>query len=397
MATRRRGAASLDDLKAKLGYTEPSADNPAVDGDAAAVDETAGDDDGDGDAASVGASGLGASRLGAPAGTGASTAARGSAAPPNDEDYSDAISEADAHQTYEYDPNAVDPSIKAPVGKPLVATLIAAAVALVIGVLIGGIGVANNTVRKLENASIADAQRMLDVVRPVSTTLTAIEADLAGIPAETTYSPQFEERLRAAYGDTRPQLDPTLIANAKTLMVRNERLGRQLVEYAIATSFLGSVVDRHLRATQVDAEEIQRLEAGIADTANYAVAIEFETLFNRFQAFMQDPAANPFQPIVAERVTYENLEMSVQGEGDSRREYYTVRTATGEALQVLIHDLVLLPRDQLLPPVSSENALDRYRNRAAQIKELSAQAVALQAALLTGLEDVANTPTYFTF
>lgn len=392
VATRRRGAANLDDLKAKLGYTEPT---PSDDADASADEatetaEAADSSDAAGEAPSQDAVTTAPAPMPAPVDPIAPAAVAAS------EDYSNVVSEVET-ETYEFDANAVDPSIKAPASKTLVATAIAAIVAALVGVAIGGIGVANNTVRQMENASIQDAQVINETIRPIASKLTGLDAQVSGMPADVQYHAAFDEALRAAYGEDRPVLDPGLVSGAKTLIVRNDQIGRQLVEYAVATSFLGSMVDRHLRSTAHDMEEIERLQAGLEDEANYGIAIEMETLLARFQAFVADPEASPFTPISAERVTYDSLEVQVQGEGDAQREFYNVTTATGEEIPVLIHDLVVLPREQLLPPVSNENALDRYKARAAQIKELISQASAMQATLLTQLEEIANKPTLFTF
>lgn len=380
MATRRRGAASLDDLKARLGYSEPNEAVPDSE-DATEVDAEATE----GVESEVPEAEAPAPEAAAPTGD------------LFDEDYSAAVAE-EAASDFTYDPNQVDETIKAPASKTLLATILAAAAALVLGVVIGVIGTTNNTVRSLENATTADAGAVLEAVRPVAAALNTLDGDLSAIPAETRYSPEFEDRLRTTYtGGELPVLDPGLVAAAKTLMVVNDSLGRQLVEYAVATNFLSSTVERHLRTTEVDAEEIAALQAGTEDTTNYGIAIEFETLLNRFQMFIQDAEANPFSPIAAERVTYENLDMIVQGEDDEQREFYAVTTATGDRINVLIHDLVLLPRDQLLPPISSGNALDRYRSRATQIKELAAEVTGMQADLLAQLEDLADNQVYFTF
>lgn len=394
VATRRRGAANLDDLKAKLGYTEPTAEpEPEAPAEAEAASE---------DAPAEAEADVAAQVAAAPA----PDHSAGYIDPPqtftppasvgDEDDYANAVSDVET-ATYDFDPNAVDPSIKPPASKNMMATLIAVVVAALVGLAIGGIGVANNTVRKMENTAIADAGRVRDAVQPISAQISTLDADLAGIPAEQGYQPTFEEQLRAAYGDRRPVLDPALVSNAKILITRNDRIGRQLVEYAVGTSFLGSVVDRHLRSTTADLEEINRLQEGLADEANYGIAFQLNTVLERFNAYLEDPAASPFQPISAERVTFQNLEMKTVGEGDNAADFYSVTTATGEEIDVLVHDLIVLPREHLLPPVSNENALDRYKARAAQIKELISQTAAMQAALLTELEEIANKPTLFTF
>ncbi len=403
MATRRRGAANLDDLKAKLGYSEPVATPNA---DEASGDAPAGTPASDAGATFPDAAPAPSQDFGAAPDHAAGyidepqtfvpPVAAAHAASVPDEDYSNAVSNLES-ETFEYDANAVDPTIKAPASKSLMATVIAVAAAALVGLAIGGIGVANNTVRQFQNLSIADAGRVRDVVQPISQELSALNADLAGIPAEQTYSPTFEERLRASYGESRPVLDPALVSNAKTLIVRNEQIGRQLVEYAVATSYLGSTVDRHLRSTIRDADEIASLQAGTQDELNYGIAFELNTVLGRYNDFLTDREANPFSPVSAERVTFSELEMVTEGEGDQANDFYSVTTATGEEIQVLVHDLIVLPREHLLPPVSNENALDRYKSRAAQIKELIEQASSMQTALLSELEEIANQSPLFTF
>lgn len=312
-----------------------------------------------------------------------------------DEDYSQAVAE---EETFNYDPHQTDKDIKPPASKTFMATLLACAATLILGLVVGVVGTANNTSRALENATTADAGTVLDAVRPVASRLGLLNADLSAMPAESTYVAGFEDRLRGEYtGQDLPVVDPALIASAKTLMVFNDVLGRQLIEYAVATSYLASTVERHLRSTSADTDEIGSLQAASADATNYGIAIEFETLLGRFQSFIENAEENPFTPIAAERVTYENLVMVIEGEGDEQREFYTVTTATGDTINVLIHDLVLMPTEQLLPPVSSENALDRYLARAGQIKELLTQVTAMQTELQSQLEDISDNQIYFTF
>ncbi|MCB9532174.1 MAG: hypothetical protein H6700_10445 [Myxococcales bacterium] len=388
MAT-RRGAANLDDLKARLGYAEPAAGEPsALDATPGAGSEDAADDD-----AAPAAAPTASAPTPAPAPQRAQPAAP---TPALEEDYSNAVSTADV-RAFEFDANAVDPTIKAPASGSLVATAIAAATALIIGLVAGIAGVTSNSARKLENAATDEATAMLDRVRPVAAMLTSLDADVASIPADTEFRADFQERLAAAYsGDVRA-LDAGYITNAATLMIRDESLGRHLVEYSISSQLLAAQVDRHLQACERDADEIQRLQAGLADSSNYGVAVELESQLNRFQAFAGDPDSNPFQPIGGERVTYDTLDMIIEGDGAARREYYQVTNAAGEPMRVLVHDLVLMQREQLLPPVSRENALDRYRARTALIKELLSNVTSQQAELVSDLEQVAQRPKYFTF
>ena len=170
-----------------------------------------------------------------------------------------------------------------------------------------------------------------------------------------------------------------------------------LVDYSLATNLLGELADRHLRSTERDLEEIIRVQQGEQDARNYAIAFELETQLANFQSFVQTPEAPPFRPIAAERVTYESLELVVEGEGEEQREYYQVTNSAGQPIRVLIHDILLLEAEQLLPPRSGETALDRYRARAAAIKESLLRIADLQASLLTELEAAAESQKYFTF
>jgi hypothetical protein len=61
-------------------------------------------------------------------------------------------------------------------------------------------------------------------------------------------------------------------------------------------------------------------------------------------------------------------------------------------MPVLIHDLVLLDREQLLPPATGETALQRYTARAANIQQTVDALVATQNDLITQLDERGAAP-----
>lgn len=426
MATRRRGGADLDDLKARLGYgNAPTKDDGAADPSDGATPSAEGAESGDSatagadasvaatpspeateapvtapeaaDLPSVASPAAPATKAAAPAALAAPAAPAAKSVPasadmPYGEDYANAVSQLESDSPIDFDANAVDPELKAP-NNTMAGVLIAAVIALLVGTAFGAVGSTSNQARKLSNAMTAEADIAAGVVRPKADQLMALNTRVADMDV-TTFQADFQTHLSEAYAAGELALSPVQLTSFATLMSFDEATSRDLLSYTVATNHLSSLATTHLALTVRDREEIERLMAGRSDTANYGVAIALERILASYQAFAEDPEANPFQPILAERVSYDTLSLRVEGEGDDQREFYDVRNSAGQAMPVLVHDLVLLERDQLLPPSSGETALDRYTARASQIQEVLSGIVSTQAQLLTRLEELGARPTH---
>lgn len=395
MATRRRGGADLDDLKARLGYGSSSADPPAPrDEDSASEELEAQDDPAAEEPEEPANAGSVLDELEAKA-RALHSSAPAPAAPAaramDEEDYSNAVSNVESEAGFSYDANATDPTLQAPGGKSLTGVVIAAVAALLLGVAFGAVGTTANYARSLDNQIIADATAARTAVQPRAERIRTLRASVGDLTIET-YSADFDAHLRTAMAEGEIGLPAAALSSISALMAYDDRLSGDLVNFVVQSNLLSQLIQRHLALTERDREEIDRLLAGAADPRSYGVAIDLNRSVAQFQAFVADPDANPFTPMRAERVSYESLEMVVQGEGEQQRELYAVTNAAGERMEVLIHDLVLLDREQMLPPASGETALQRYVARAANIQQTVDALVATQSDLITKLEERGAAP-----
>lgn len=410
VATRRRGGADLDDLKARLGLNAP---DPAP-----APTPTPDSDDGDGDAPTVVTAGPSESDAApapaAPAAPPAAPAAPPAApavapaapaasfAEPDDEpaldaaSFASAVSDAESATFDAIDPNAVEEGLKAPGSGAPVALILACVVSLVVGAGLGLAAASGNEVRKLVNAQTASAEQTAAALQPIADQLRSLNADLAGIMAENGYEADFETTLRATYGDTRPVVDSSELTSAGPLLAYDGTTSRLFVSYAISTQFLSELVATHLRKTERDLSEIQREIAAVEDTRGVGIAFSFDEMVGQFNAMFEDPELE-WQPLGGERVSFETLEVQTEGEGEEVVRFYAVESFAGEQIQVPVHDLVVLPRQQLLPEITTETPLARYRARAAQIKEVLSTVVEQQEDLMTRLGEVSSQEELFTF
>jgi hypothetical protein len=214
--------------------------------------------------------------------------------------------------------------------------------------------------------------------------------------AENGYEADFETTLRAVYGDSRPVIESAEVTAAGPLLAYDGQTSRLMVSYAISTQFLSELVSTHLRKTDRDMEEIQREIAAVEDTRGVGIAFSFDAMVGQFNALFDDPEL-VWEPLGGERVSFESLEVQTEGEDDETRRFYAVQSFTGEAIEVPVHDLVVLPREQLLPAITAETPVGRYRARASQIKEVLGRVVEQQEDLLTRLGEISGQDEMFTF
>ncbi|MFT4705203.1 MAG: hypothetical protein ACI81R_002911 [Bradymonadia bacterium] len=412
MATRRRGGADLDDLKAKLGVgptpAKPAPTPTADDALGAIADE-----------APVPENDLGDSSAPSPAPKRAaalspqhSSSLPGSQTPPlaspqpalakagpaaaagaaYGEDYSDSVSELETAPAITIDPNAYDPTIAAPGTRSLTGVLIVALIGIAVGLAFGVVGMGAKQANELQDAINSEALSAKAATEPVTLRITALHQAITDLDT-SRFNSDFEAQLRAAMAEGDITLSPATLSRFNTLVAYHEQVGNAMVDYSVATAVLSRQIQEHLALTERENDEIQRLMAGLEDDAKYGVAVDLQRMISNYQAYAEAPEANAYVPMAAERVTYDSLDMTVAGEGDERVETFAVSNSAGDTMNVFVHDLILLERDQLLPPAGRYNAIDRYRQRAARIKESAEAVVGESQPLMSALESAAIPPS----
>lgn len=418
MATRRRGAGDLDDLKARLGLPDAGAAEapgespiPAADLGLESVDDADGSAADPFDAAAP-ASPPASESIAAPAAVSSSPAAAPApprpaprpvpAAPVYDEDFASAVAPAESTEPVRLEAVSGADEKFSSGGLPI-PLIVSAIVCLLVGLVMGGMAGSANTQRKLVNAKADGAQIVVGQVEPIATQLARLNGALGSLDAEARYLPDFDTTLREAFGGpTRPIVDPATLATASTrvLIAGDASLAPRLIAYAVNTQRLGELVDTHLRLTERDAAEIQRELSGAEDTRPIGIAFDFNGLVAAFNATFEDPTG-AWAPPGGERVFLENTEPQTltmgEGETATTARVYNVTNASGQAMQVPITDLVMIPRAQMLPATSTETAVTRYRARANAIKETLSQIVQGQGALVEGLRDAGAAARLSTF
>ena len=423
MATRRRGGADLDDLKARLGLSDdadaPSGSSTDASSDAADESDDASDaSDASGEESDPLASSPLASAPGAPApiaapvapkpapapapaprpAAPAAPAARASA-PADDDEAAFARGESDEKYEFNFDPNAYDPTLKAPGRSVTGFVIIISVLCIGLGTVMGlGLGLGNEK-RMLVNDTIANSGRVLERVEGVATRLTELNTRVASLPVESTYNQEFQDLLTASFTEGAPVFDGASLATAGSVLANDPRVTSPLLEYAVETATLAGLVRTHLELTALDNDAIQRELAGNADAANYGIAFSLDMVLNGYNASIAENPT-PYQPPASERVTFENLD-TVMIPADAPPEQqvaaYNVVNSAGAPIQVPVHDLLVLPRAQLLPSITDDTPIFRYRQRAARIKGLLNDVVLAQQDIVSGLRDMAEQPQVFAF
>lgn len=425
VATRRRGGADLDDLKARLGIQEPSATPGAPDpapssaGDDSAADEStfASADDA--------ASAPEAARPAAPAATPAATPAAASgpapaspsaapAAPPRPaappaprpadlEDFANAV-DSDIAPTPMASTDDVPLDISPKAEVPILAVVGAVAL-LVVGALLGVMAGSGNAGRQINNARMDGARDLLTAIEPVTVQIATLNGQLQGIDADARYNADFETRLRETYEGNRPEVRATALTTgaAPTVLAVDPNLTRMIVEYVNATQQLAILVDDHLRRTQRDLPEIERELANIQDERAIGVVFPFEQIVEAYNRLFDDPTST-WAPVIGERVFLASMEATrPEAPADAAPDApapppaYQAQSATGQDLTIPVTNLVFIPRAQLLPAITAETPISRYRARASAIKNAIETLAQQQSGLADQLRDIANQPRVFTF
>lgn len=310
-----------------------------------------------------------------------------------------ASSESDEKFDVTFDPNAFDPTLKAP-GRSIAGFVaVVSVVCIALGVVVGlGLGLGNEK-RSLVNTTISSATNVLGRVEGVAEKLTDLNARVQSLPVESTYNQEFEDTLAAAYTGEAPIFDGNSLVLAGSVLAYDARVTSPLLDYAMKTNLLANLVRTHMEMTAMEREAIQTEIAGNADSANYGIAYSLEGVLSAYNATLEENPA-PYQPVTAERVSFQTLEQ-IMIPPDARPEdqvaAYTVTNSAGAEIQVPIHDLLVLPRAQLLPAISDDTPLTRYRRRAARIKSLLNDLVVQQQDIVSGLREMAAQAPVFAF
>ncbi len=391
MATRRRGA-DLSDLKSrlnKLNEDEESDDAAdAADAPESTDDDTDASASGDAPSAQQDAPDVGPAR---PARGAAAPASERGPSTRSDEDYTEAVSdtettEAPSFELDDEDRETVSGGSSRFFGL-IIAVVLSASIALVFGYLIHGVFES----RKIVNSQIAEAGLVLSNVESVSTTLASLNNQLMDLPIEREFSEDFQAILEDAYGEDRPILRPRLLSTSRTLMAYNEDISRDLMDLAFQTQLLAAMVDRHLRLTRRDAEEIQREIQGLEDDRNHAIVFDFLDQLGGFNE-LRTGEGDTFTPMRGLAVSYETLELKEEDESW----YYEVRFRDGQMRNVPVHDLITMNREMLIESPTTETALSRWQNRAAEIRSSLEGITGAQGRLRNNLETMAAQPQLFT-
>lgn len=433
MATRRRGGADLDDLKARLGFAEGGSGGTEGEG----ADESSSSDfvepssltrtgeaggfsepssltrtdagaGGFSDAPSVVRTPPPAAAAPAPAPTPAparpAPAAPAAPAPrpaSAADDFANAVHHEPDHHV-EYDAHAVDPTLKAPgLGRALPVVLTAVA-ALAVGVVFGHFGSSTNAARVLVNQQTSGATNVLGALEPIGTELAALAGTLNGVDLSSGYSEAFDTAVRTAYAETPPVLDANQLLGGGPLLSHDADRSRLLISFAIRSQYVASLVGSHIRKTEVDLAEIQR-EIAAAGQAQRGVGIAFPllTAVDNYNAWSADPATVVFRPSSGERVEFDTLELTNIADPANPTappiQAYSVITTVGQTIQIPPQDLIVLPREQLLPAITTETPLSRYRARAEQLREEIVALSTEQAAIVEWLSELSSRPRLGTF
>jgi hypothetical protein len=427
VATRRRGGADLDDLKARLGIGEEG-DGGATEGadDASdAADAGAEADDAvaapsfslnkPADAAASVAAPTPAATPAAAAGAPAAVrpaapapapapAPRPAAAPAraasDEEDFSARVTDDSA---VVFDPNAFDPSIKAPGVKSLVPFLVIGALCAM-GGIVGGLALGlGASERRLANERIDGANNIVEPLRAVSREISELNGQIMAFPVETTYSAEFDAALRAAYGETPPVVGGDVVARAGAMLSTDPVLSRRLIDFSNRTAFMAQFVQSHLNITAAEQAAIDAELAGNAATAQYGFVFDFVDTVNRYNASTGADGAEavPFEPGGALRVTYETLETTMlpaDAAPADQMPHIAVTAPDGSVNQVPVYNLLRIDAAALQTGPQLSTALQRYVQRSTYIKSEIAEMAGTHAQqLLPEISDLAEQQPVSTF
>jgi hypothetical protein len=419
VATRRRGGADLDDLKARLGIGEESDGSAPAEGEespdivdvgaepvaAAPAPAFSLNKPGDAPAAPSVAAAPAPVAAPRPAPAPAPAPAPRAAAPAprpaaHDEDFSARVTDDAA---VVFDPNAYDPSIKAPGTKSLIPFLVIG-VLCAIGGIVGGLALGlGASERRLANERIGGANNIVEPLRAVATEIAELNGRIMAFPVETTYSAEFDAALRAAYEETPPIVGGDIVARAGAMLSTDAQLSRRLIEFSNRTAFMAQFVQSHLSITAAEQAAIDAELSGNAATAQYGFVFDFLDTVNRYNASMGLDGAEPvpFAPADALRVTYGSLETTLlpaDAPPEQQLPHITVNAPDGTPTQIPVFNLLRIDPSALQTGPQLSTALQRYVQRATYIKTQIAELAGTHAQqLLPEISDLAEQQPVSTF
>jgi len=318
----------------------------------------------------------------------------------DDEDFSARVTDDSA---VVFDPNAYDPSIRAPGTKSLIPFLIIGAVCA-IGGIVGGLALGlGASERRLANERIDGANNIVEPLRNVSREISELNGQIMALPVETTYSAEFDAALRAAYEETPPIVGGDIIARAGAMLSTDPVLSRRLIDFSNRTAFMAQFVQSHLSITAAEQAAIDAELAGNAATAQYGFVFDFVDTVNRYNASTGSDGAAPvpFVPGGALRVTYQSLETTMlpaDAPAEAQMPHISVTAPDGSVNQVPVFNLLRVDAAALQTGPQLSTALQRYVQRANYIKVEIADIAGTHAQqLLPEISDLAEQQPVSTF
>lgn len=317
-------------------------------------------------------------------------------------DYALAVSEFEEPVAGEGEPepmlsathDMVDLSLAAPISKGTKMALVGGTAVLLVLALVSGFGFGSvMRDRKVGNEIIVASNDLLGQIRPVAERLNQFQIALDGMGDD--YSDELNTLFTDTFQGSAPVVTARTISDARVVMTTGDDLAQDLLNYSLSTQIMQALVQEHMRKTIGDRNLIQRLLEGADEAANYAVIFDSDELIRNFRAYFEDAEANPYLPTRGYVVTFEGLEVIVEGEGDTRTFKYDV-FAGGQRMQVDIYNILTLDREQLVTNPNEETALSRYRARVRAIRGHLETLLRMQDALILQLEERAAADPSFT-
>ena len=348
-------------------------------------------------------------------------------------EYAAAVSTFEEPEVGEGDPtpyesgkyDQIDPTLSTGLPSTAKIVLIAAVVVVVLGGLLIGFNFGQvMRSREIRDQVIASSQELLPRVEGIAQELTAFSNDLMTERAQfadaqegqlATLVDRFEALhalFRDTFGNGGPTLGPGSLSDHRVLMTTGLQLTEQLIRYSIQTEILNQLVQIHLQKTEPELPLIGRILSGAEAEMRYAVIYDWGGVSRNYNAYydawiaanvveddpeeddpedpeIETPPEPLYQTTRAMVVTYDDLEIRTEGEGELATFEYEVFVA-GERLSVDIYNLLTIERDQLVTNPNEETAVTRYENRVSQISEQLQEVLHLQTLLVQSLRAEAN-------
>ena len=334
------------------------------------------------------------------------------------------VGEGDPTPVYSGKYDQIDPALSTGLPRSAKLALIVTVVVLVLGGLIIGFNFGQvMRSREIRDQVIASSQELLPRVEGITHELTVFANDLVTERDRFTdtqggYVDELQDRFddlhgvfRDTFGNGGPMLGAGSLSDHRVLMTTVLQLTEQLIRFSIQTEILNQLVQIHLQKTEPELPLIGRILSGAEEQMQYAIVYDWNSVSRSYNAYydawmaanagVEDPEDDGepddpedpdgetptevlYQTTRAMVVTYENLDIHTEGEGELTTFEFEVFLA-GERLSVDVYNLLQIERDQLVTNPNEETAVTRYENRVAQITEQLQEVLHLQTLLLQSL------------